>query len=348
LVTGIFNPFGPTLNVYLVQQDNLDEWTFACLRLNPFSCTKADLGKLDPERVTLAPGVIDVARSGQEKFMVMNGRDAKGLEGVHDYILRVVLGRSRLQQSFTLCHSTTSVSPQKTLERVALAYQGTKNGRDDLNDLRDKKKRTDPWARVDMAEAMRRLRETQAAPAPLSDSEAKELAGIVLTPSQQRIEMLNLIQAWEGAIEHAGMTPVLTREQLLGGLAYLTPDMPDLVKLRGEFHGAAAAPMVPAPGIASARAVEGAKEMDSTTGAERPMTPAEKIAAAMATPPVPKDETTYPKYDGLLGCLNLCSTLELLLGFWVIVWALICTEWVLAVALTFFWVLHVIKVTLIA
>lgn len=348
LVTGIFNPFGPTLNVYLVQQDNLDEWTFACLRLNPFSCTKADLGKLDPERVTLAPGVVDVARSGQEKFMVMNGRDAKGLEGVHDYILRVVLGRSRLQQSFTLCHSTTSVSPQKTLERVALAYQGTKNGRDDLNDLRDKKKRTDPWARVDMAEAMRRLRETQAAPAPLSDSEAKELAGIVLTPSQQRIEMLNLIQAWEGAIEHAGMTPVLTREQLLGGLAYLTPDMPDLVKLRGEFHGAAAAPMVPAPGIASARAVEGAKEMDSTTGAEPPMTPAEKIAAAMATPPVPKGETTYPKYAGLLGCLNLCSTLELLLGFWVIVWALICTEWVLAVALTFFWVLHVIKVTLIA
>ena len=75
--------------------------------------------------------------------MVMNGRDAKGLDGVHDYILRVILGRSRLQQSFTLCHSTTAVSPQKAMERVALAYQGTKNGRDDLNDLRDKKKRAD-------------------------------------------------------------------------------------------------------------------------------------------------------------------------------------------------------------
>lgn len=48
LVTGIFNPFGPTLNVYLVQRDDMDEWTFAVLRLNPFSCTKADLGKLDP------------------------------------------------------------------------------------------------------------------------------------------------------------------------------------------------------------------------------------------------------------------------------------------------------------
>jgi hypothetical protein len=347
LVTGIFNPFGPTLNVYLIQKDNLDEWTFALLRLNPFSCTKADLGKLDPQRVRLEPGVVDAVRSGQEKFMVMNGRDAKGLEGVHDYILRVVLGRSRLQQSFTLCHSTTAVSRQKALERVALAYQGMKNGRDDLNDLRDKKKRTDPWARADMAEAMRRLREPQAAPAPLSESEAKELAGIVLTPQQQRIEMLNLIQAWEGAIEHAGLTPVLTREQLLGGLAYLTPDMPNLIKLKGDYHVAEAAQMAPTAGLAPAKDMEKVKAMESPAEEERPMTPAEKIAAAMATPPVPKDETTYPQFDGLLGCLNICSFLELSLGFVAIFWALICTEWVLALALTFFWFLHIVKVGLI-
>jgi hypothetical protein len=347
LVTGIFNPFGPTLNVYLVQKDNLDEWTFALLRLNPFSCTKADLGKLDPQRVRLEPGVVDAVRSSQEKFMVMNGRDAKGLEGIHDYILRVILGRSRLQQSFTLCHSTTAVSSQKSLERVAAAYLGTKNGRDDLNDLRDKQKRSDPWARADMAEAMRRIHESQAAPAPLTPAEAEELATIVLTPQQQRIEMLNFMQAWEGSVEHAGISPVLTREQLLQFLLYLTPDMPNLVNLRGDFHGAGVAQTAPPAGVAPFKAVEKVKDMKSPAEEERPMTPAEKIAAAMATPPEPKDETAIPKFDGLLGCLGPLAGLELLLGVWAIVWALICTEWVLAVALASFFSLQFLKVGLI-
>jgi uncharacterized membrane protein len=78
------------------------------------------------------------------------------------------------------------------------------------------------------------------------------------------------------------------------------------------------------------------------------MSPAEKIAAAMATPPVPKDETTYPKFDGLLGCLGLCSFLELMLGSWAIIWALFCTEWVLALAFASFNLLQVMKVVLIS
>ena len=347
LVTGIFNPFGPTLNVYLVQKDNLDEWTFAVLRLNPFSCTKADLGKLDPQRVNLEPGVLDQTHSPQRMSLAMKGRVNAGLDGAHDYILRIVLGRSRLQQSFTLCHSTTAVSPLKNKARVALAYLGTKNGRDDLNDLRDKQKRSDPWARADMAEAMRRIHEPQAAPAPLTPAEAEELAGLVLTPAQQRIEMLNFMQAWEGSVEQAGVAPVLTREQLLQFLLYLTPDMPNLVNLRGDFHSAGAAQAVPAAGVSPAKAVERVKDMDSPAGEERTMSPAEKIAAAMATPPVPKDETTLPNFAGLLGCLGPFSGLELMLGVWAIGWALICTEWVLAVALASFFSLQFLKVGLI-
>ncbi len=347
LVTGIFNPFGPTLNVYLVQRDNLDEWTFALLRLNPFSCTKADLGKLDPQRVRLEPGTLDQGHSPQGMSLAMTGRLNADLDGIHDYILRIVLGRSRLQGSFTLCHSTTAVSPQKTKERVALAYLGTKNGRDDLNDLRDKKKRTDPWARADMAEAMRRIHEPQAAPAPLTPAEATELAGLVLSPAQQRIEMLNFLQAWEGSVEHAGITPVLTREQLLQCLLYLTPDMPNLVNLRGDFHGAGAAQSVPAAGLAPAKAMEQAKDKGAPFEEERTMTPAEKIAAAMATPQEKKDETTYPKFDGLLGCLGPLAGLEVLLGFWTIVWALICTEWLLALALACFFFLQFLKLMLI-
>jgi hypothetical protein len=160
--------------------------------------------------------------------------------------------------------------------------------------------------------------------------------------------MLNFMQAWEGSVEHAGISPVLTREQLLQFLLYLTPDMPNLVNLRGDYHGAGVAQAVPAAGVAPAKAVERVKDMDSPAGEEPTMSPAEKIAAAMDPPSVSKDETTYPKFAGLLGCLNICSFLEFIIGFWVIVWALICTEWVLALALALFFFLQLLKVLLIS
>jgi hypothetical protein len=319
LVTGIFNPFGPTLNVYLVQRDNLDQWTMALLRLNPFSCTKADLGKLDPDRVRLEPGVLDQTHGAQRMSLEMKGRVNAGLDGAHDYILRIVLGRSCMQQSFTLCHSTTAVSSQKSLERVAAAYLGTKNGRDDLIDLRDKKKRTDPWARADVAEAMRRIHQPQAAPASLAPAEAQELAGIVLDPQQQRIEMLNFMQAWEGAIENAGVTPVLTRDQLLQSLLYLTPDMPNLVNLRGDFH-------------------QGGKTKSTPATADVPVDSAQKVDEAA------KKGDSNPQYKGVLRLIYALGPAEALLSLGALVWALCCTEWWLLLSLVGFSVLNFLRV----
>jgi hypothetical protein len=319
LVTGIFNPFGPTLNVYLVQRDNLDQWTMALLRLNPFSCTKADLGKLDPDRVRLEPGVLDQTHGAQRMSLAMKGRVNAGLDGAHDYILRIVLGRSRMQQSFTLCHSTTAVSSQKSLERVAAAYLGTKNGRDDLVDLRDKKKRTDPWARADVAEAMRRIHQPQAAPASLAPAEAQELAGIVLDPQQQRIEILNFMQAWEGAIENAGVTAVLTRDQLLQFLLYLTPDMPNLVNIRGDFHQ------------------EGKTKSTPSTG-DVPADSAQKVDDAAR-----KGDST-PQYKGVLRLIYALGPAEALLSVGALVWALCCTEWWLLLSLVGFSVLNFLRV----
>jgi len=319
LVTGIFNPFGPTLNVYLVQRDNLDQWTMALLRLNPFSCTKADLGKLDPDRVRLEPGVLDQTHGAQRMSLKMMGRVNAGLDGAHDYILRILLGRSRMQQSFTLCHSTTAVSSQKSLERVAAAYLGTKNGRDDLIDLRDKKKRTDPWARADVAEAMRRIHQPQAAPASLAPAEAQELAGIVLDPQQQRIEILNFMQAWEGAIENAGVTPVLTRDQLLQSLLYLTPDMPNLVNLRGDFH-------------------QGGKTKSTPATADVPVDSAQKVDEAA------KKGDSNPQYKGVLRLIYALGPAEALLSLGAFVWALCCTEWWLLLSLVGFSVLNFLRV----
>jgi hypothetical protein len=106
--------------------------------------------------------------------------------------------------------------------------------------------------------------------------------------------------------------------------------------------------MVAAAGVVPAKAAEKVKDMESPAEEERTMTPAEKIAAAMATPPVPKDETTYPQFDGLLGCLNMISGMEVIFEFWAIVWALFCKEWVLALALAAFFFLQVIKLVLIS
>ena len=319
LVTGIFNPFGPTLNVYLVQRDEMDEWTFTVLRLNPFSCTKADLGKLDPGRVSLEPGELDEAGCVERKSFAMKGRSAEALDGAHDYILRIVLGRSKLQGSFTLCHSTTAIDPDKTRKRVAAAYRGAKNGRDDLNDLRDKQKRTDPWARADMEEAIRRMREPKAEPVPLTRAESAELAGLVLEPAQQRIEMLNLLQAWEGSIEHSGLTPVLTREQLLNCLVFLTPDMPNLINLRGAFHGQADAKQPP-----------------------------KAAATTQATPEKKAEETSKgrptPQYKGLLRFIYGFAMVEVLLCLVVLLWALFCAEWWLLLSIFAFTLLNFLRI----
>jgi len=309
LVTGIFNPFGPTVNVYLVQRDDLDEWKMVLLRLNPFSCTKADLGKLNPERVSLEPGVLDEARCVECKSFAMAGRSAEALDGAHDYVLRIVLGRSRLQGSFTLCHSTTAIDPDKTRKRVAAAYRGTKNGRDDLNDLRDKQKLTNPWARADMAEAVRRMREPQSETMPLTRAESAELAGLVLEPTQQRIEMLNLLQAWEGAVEHSGLTPLLTREQLLNCLVFLTPDMPNLINLQGPING-------DKEGNPSPREKKEEKRLSS------------------------------PDYRGPLGILEKVAIWEVYLIIVGFVWALVCAQWLLAVLIFFFFFIHSFRIAM--
>ena len=232
LVTGIFNPFGPTINVYLVQRDDLlDGFNVLLFRLNPFSCTKASIGPLDGETVKLKPGELDEEESERRRTFVMKGRSAEALDGVHDYITQFVLARSKLQSTFTFCHSTNAVSPQKTLERLTAVYRAATNGRSDLNDLRDKKKRNDPWSRANMEEAMKRMHQPRKVQAPLTNSEAKELAEIVLNPAQQSIEITNLMQAWDGAITfNPGLDAVLTRDQLFEALVYLIPDMPNLFK----------------------------------------------------------------------------------------------------------------------
>lgn len=203
--------------------------------------------------------------------------------------------------------------------------------RDDLEDLRNKKKRQDPWARADMAEAMRRIAESRPAPALLGAEEASELAGMVLDLEQRRVEMTNLQAAWEGAIGFSPLEPVMSRGQLLEAIVMLTPDMPNLFNHKGAFHPDDLTGDVPggAPQKSSVRPDEppaGKHSVDQEQNAQ-------EAAKGGGT----------PKYRGILRLIYLMGPVEALLGLGAALWALFCAEWWLLLALLVFTALNFLR-----
>jgi hypothetical protein len=329
LVTGIFNPFGPTLCVYGIQDEGTGDWRVMRYQLNPFSCIKGPVAMLDGENTSFATGDFDEDESAKRKILVAHGRTTPSLDVIHDMLTRIVLGKSRLQVSFSLCVSSARISRQKSLERIATVYQAISKARQELDDLRNKKKRTDPWARVDMEEVMERTQEPQPATAPLTPAEASELAGIVLDRNQQRIEMTHLLAAWQGATDFSSLSPVLTKSQLLGALVMLTADMPNLVNHSDPFHPDDLTLDVPGSTPAPA--------------------PSPQAASATATDAKPdKKSTPSPDYRGLLGFIETAGIWEVSLTIICFVWSLICAQWVLALCLFGFFFLNFFRLALIA
>lgn len=122
------------------------------------------------------------------------------------------------------------------------------------------------------------------------------MARIVMDPEQQRLELLNIILAWDGAIKfNPNLKPVLERDTLVQLLSYLTADLPGLLRLDP-------------------------KERDGETA---------KTEKAKA------DEST-PKYEGFLSFLMFLSACEMMAAPFAFIWGLICTEWILSLALVVF------------
>ena len=331
LVTGIFNPFGPTVCVYGVQRDRYDDWKLLRFQLNPFSCTMGPVAMLDPEKTFFATGDFDEKESARKKILVAHGRTTPSLDIVHDILTRIVLGKSRLQASFSLCVSSARISKQKSLERMAVVYQAAPKARQELDDLRDKKKRSDPWARADMDEAMRRIHTPQPEPLPLTPTEAAELAGIVLDPKQQRIEMANLQAAWEGAMEFSPLEPVMTKSQFLEALVMLTTDMPNLFNHTGAFHPDDLTQDVP-----------GGSPQESA--AKPPEVPAGNQPAAEEQKAVESTKGSgMPKYRGVLYLIYMLGPIEALLSLVAALWALFCAEWLLLGAIVVFTALNFLR-----
>ena len=331
LVTGIFNPFGPTVCVYGVQRDRYDDWKLLRFQLNPFSCTMGPVAMLDPEKTFFATGDFDEKESARKKILVAHGRTTPSLDIVHDILTRIVLGKSRLQASFSLCVSSARISKQKSLERMAVVYQAAPKARQELDDLRDKKKRSDPWARADMAEAMRRIHTPQPEPVPLTPNEAAELAGIVLDPKQQRIEMANLLAAWEGATGFNPLPPVMTKNQFLEALVMLTTDMPNLFNHTGAFH----------PDDLTGDIPGGTPQQPA---ARPPEVPAGNQPAAEEQKTVESTKVSgMPKYRGVLYLIYMLGPIEALLSLVTALWALFCAEWLLLGAIVVFTALNFLR-----
>lgn len=327
LVTGIFNPFGPTVCVYGVQENDHSGWHLVRFQLNPFSCTKGRFAILDEDKVSFDPGKFDIEESRKRVSFVARGRTTPSLDLAHDFVTNLVLAQSKLQASFTLCVSSARVPKSKSLERLTSIYQSIPKARQDLDDLRDKKKRNDPWARADMEDIMKRVANPGPAPLPLSADEAKELARLVSSPEQQRIEMANLQGAWEGATDFSPLTPVMTREQLLGALVHLAPDMPNLLNHKGPFY----------PDDLTGDVPEGAP------------TPVPDAVASPQSGEGPEQKTSVlPEYQGLLRFIEKSGVWEVFLTIVCFVWALICAQWVLALCLFGFFFLNFFRLALIA
>ena len=327
LVTGIFNPFGPTVCVYGVQASEGSSWYLVNFQLNPFSCTKGMIAMLDEEKVSFDTGEFDIEESRKRISFVARGRTTPSLDVMHEVVTDVVLAQSKLQASFTLCVSSARVPKSKSLERLTAIYQSIPKARQDLDDLRDKKKRNDPWARADMEAIMKRVANPGPDPLLLSADEAKELARLVSSPEQQRIEMANLQGAWEGATDFSPLAAVMTREQLLRALVHLAPDMPNLLNHKGPFY----------PDDLTGDVPKGAP------------TPVPDAVASPQSGEGPEQKTSVlPEYQGLLRFIEKSGVWEVFLTIVCFVWALICAQWVLALCLFGFFFLNFFRLALIA
>ena len=269
--------------------------------------------------------VLDIRRN----FGLPPGKEPMELLSHEDIPTAFARFRPRLQASFSLCVSSARISRQKSLERMAVVYQAAPKARQELDDLRDKKKRSDPWARADMAEAMRRIHTPQPEPVPLTPTEAAELAGVVLDPKQQRIEMANLLAAWEGATGFNPLPPVMTKNQFLEALVMLTTDMPNLFNHTGAFHPDDLTQDVPggSPQKSAARPPE-------VTASKQPVAEEKQAEEAGRT----------PKYKGVLSFIYSFAMVEVLLCLIALFWALFCAEWWLLLALLIFAVLNFLRI----
>lgn len=328
LLTGLFSPLGPTVTTYVVRRSIRDDWSLWSYVLNPFSCTSSKVADLDGDRVSFVTGALDQEASGRQRSLVYKGRQARDGAEVLRRLTGEVLGRSKLQPGFTLCHVSSMLPEKEAFDLVSALFEATKNGSEDIANLRDPAKRLDPWSRLDPVSALQLDRKNIPRGKPVTLAEKLEFTMRVLSPEQRQIELKNILLAWDGSLELAKNTnPALDRDSLVRILLNLTPDMPGLLQMSDQEGGATS------PRAASS---------DSGASAQRGKAgkPPTRVPNS-ALPGLKYREE--PKFTGLTSFIYNIGTYEIWISLGLVIYALSMTDWLLAVCLVVFGFLSAAK-----
>jgi hypothetical protein len=340
LLTGQFNPLGPTITCHVVRRDALDEWTIWAYVLNPFVCSTTWVAALDNTKLCLEVGVFDQQVASRGKSLVFKGRMAKDAGALLDLLVNGLFARSRSQPGFTLCHTTRWVEEKAAFDLVFALHKSKKNGAQDTDWLREERTRADPWSRLDPESAMRLASGQSKKGRALTTSDALEFATRALWHEQQQIELRNILVAWDGAISMAGSRPVvLDRKGLMRILVNFSTDMPGLLDLEKEDKSLGAGTKTQrVPTASDPKPAALSTQQAATQHIAGPQVARNPTELA----PWPK-ENKEPNFTGLTALVFNVSVLEVTLTLVAIIWSLVTHNWLLAGAMLVFGFLNMAK-----
>jgi hypothetical protein len=227
-MTGVFNPCGPTLTigVVILQEDGVI--AHGLITLNPFSCETDTTHGILPGQLQLTPGEIKVEADGDVPRFSRKGRAATGLDDALGLGLLHLYSDGADAAPFTLFRASRHVDAPIAQAHLTIALSRLKEGSKELDNLRDVRKRTSPFDRVDPEAFGKPMLEGRR----LTLKEAEELAQLIANPQQQAIELKALLLAWEGSIQMSGSGRercVCTSQELLKIFLALSDDFPGLL-----------------------------------------------------------------------------------------------------------------------
>ena len=227
-MTGVFNPFGPTLTIGVVILQNDGMLAHALVTLNPFSCQTDTTHAILAGQLQLTPGEIKVEVADDVPRFSRKGRAATGLDDA--------LGLGLLHQypeeadvaPFTIFRASRHIEAPSARAHLTVALSRLKEASKVLDNLRDAHMRTSPFDRVNPEALGRPMPQGRR----LALKEAEELAQLIDNPEQQAVELKAMLLAWEGSIQMSGSGRercACTSEDLLKILLTLSDDFPGLL-----------------------------------------------------------------------------------------------------------------------
>jgi len=290
LLLGRYDADGPEWVVYLMTKENDEDWHLYRYVIRPDGCYAGWIGIME----------IDDAE------MFVNGRRAAyAVPTAYDFATRLVMGQSLLTPAYSYFRSSSSIGDWESTRGASFVAASMPDGLAELQDLLRAQREQDREGRL----ARKIKRSAKGKAQPMTSEESSQLADLLHSPEVQRDEMKNMIQRWE-QVAGPDSGAVVTAEQMRKLLAFLSVDMPGLLKLDGEL-------------VHDQRPI-----VDRRDDPEHD----ELIMPG----DIPTRPPGRPDYVGLMDFLHSFGRLEIPLSWAAAIWALCLAEWGLALVLAFF------------